>query len=171
MSELTPELLNTTTWKIPNPLAIVGSHHDLEFNGMTASWISQFSMDPVIIGVGVDNSSVTHKLISQSGYFSLNFFSNENTKVFVKFSKPAKHTEGYLNEEPIALTSNNVPIFNNSVLWFELKVTGKENLGTHTLFLGEVIDCHLEDGEFKVAEMSDTRMKYGGVPRGGHNKN
>ena len=57
------------------------------------------------------------------------------------------------------------------MLWFELKVTGLENLGTHTLFLGEVIDCHLKDGEFKVAEMSDTRMKYGGVPRGGHNKN
>ena len=48
MPELTPELLNTTTWKIPNPLAIVGSHHNQEFNGMTASWISQFSMDPVM---------------------------------------------------------------------------------------------------------------------------
>lgn len=171
MSELTPELLNTTTWKIPNGLAIVGSHHEKEFNGMTASWISQFNMDPVTIGVGIDNTSLTHSLISRNGFFSLNFFSSDNTKVFVKFSKPAKYTDGYLNEEPVTLTTNNVPIFNNSVLWFELKVINSQNLGTHTLYLGKVLDCYLKDGDFKVAEMSDTRMKYGGVPRGGHNKN
>ena len=46
MDDLTPESINVATWKIPSPLGIIGSHANGEFNGMTASWITQVSMDP-----------------------------------------------------------------------------------------------------------------------------
>ena len=39
MNNLTPENINVSTWKIPSPLGIIGSHANGEFNGMTASWI------------------------------------------------------------------------------------------------------------------------------------
>ena len=112
MSELSPESINVSTWKIPSPLGIIGSHADGEFNGMTASWITQVSMEPLLIAVGIDNKSITHGLMSASEYFSLNLFSENYTKVFVKFSKPAEYKEGFLNEEPITLTENDMPIFN-----------------------------------------------------------
>ena len=44
------ELLNRVTWKIPNALALIGSRAGDEWNGMTASWITQVSMEPVLIG-------------------------------------------------------------------------------------------------------------------------
>ena len=50
----------------------------------------------------------------------------------------------------------------------ELKTTQKINLGTHTFFIGEIIDCKTLNPDERVAYMGDTRMKYGGVPRGGH---
>ena len=74
MSELQPEDINVSTWKIPSPLGIIGSHSDGEFNGMTASWITQVSMEPALIGVGIDNKSVTFKLMNSSDYFTLNMF-------------------------------------------------------------------------------------------------
>ena len=106
--------------------------------------------------------------MDQSEFFTINMFSPEYTKVFVKFSKPAEYTEGFLNQEPITLTANSVPIFDNARVWFELKTTQKINLGTHTFFIGEIIDCKTINPEERVAYMGDTRMKYGGVPRGGH---
>ena len=36
MTELSPENINVSTWKIPSPLGIIGSHANGEFNGMTA---------------------------------------------------------------------------------------------------------------------------------------
>ena len=66
------ELINRVTWKIPNALALVGSAHDGVRNAMTTSWITQLSMEPVLIGIGVDNAAVTHRLISGSGAFSVN---------------------------------------------------------------------------------------------------
>ena len=168
MSDLTPEDINVATWKIPSPLAIIGSHADGEFNGMTASWLTQVSMDPALIGVGIDNKSVTYKLMNSSNFFTVNLFSPEYTKVFVKFSKPATYSEGFLNKEPIRLTNNSVPIFENASVWFELETTEKINFGTHTFFVGKIIDCNTDNPEERAAYMGDTRMKYGGVPRGGH---
>ena len=84
-----PALLNAVTWKIPNALALVGSRSGDEWNAMTTSWITQVSMEPVLVGVGVDNTAVTHRLISAGGSFTVNLWSAEDTKVFVKFSKPA----------------------------------------------------------------------------------
>ena len=47
MPNPTNEELNVATWKIPNALGIIGSSANNEFNGMTASWITQVSMEPV----------------------------------------------------------------------------------------------------------------------------
>ena len=168
MTDLTPEDINVATWKIPSPLAIIGSQADGEFNGMTASWLIQVSMDPALIGVGIDNKSVTYKLMNNSDFFTVNLFSREYTKVFVKFSKPAEYKEGFLNKEPIKLTNNSVPIFDNASVWFELKTKEKINFGTHTFFVGEIVDCYTDNPDKRAAYMGDTRMKYGGVPRGGH---
>ena len=168
MTNVNNEDINVSTWKIPSPLGIIGSHSNGEFNGMTASWITQVSMEPALIGVGIDNKSVTFRLMDQSEFFTINMFSPEYTKVFVKFSKPAEYTEGFLNQEPITLTANSVPIFENARVWFELKTTQKINLGTHTFFIGEITDCKTINPQERVAYMGDTRMKYGGVPRGGH---
>ena len=114
MTNVNNEDINVSTWKIPSPLGIIGSHSNGEFNGMTASWITQVSMEPALIGVGIDNKSVTFRLMDQSEFFTINMFSPEYTKVFVKFSKPAEYTEGFLNQEPITLTANSVPIFENA---------------------------------------------------------
>ena len=88
------ELINRVTWKIPNALALVGSRSADERNAMTTSWITQLSMEPVLIGVGVDNSAVTHRLITDGGSFTVNLWSPENTRAFVKFSKPATFADG-----------------------------------------------------------------------------
>ena len=47
MTDISNEDINVSTWKIPSPLGIIGSHAEGKFNGMTASWITQVSMEPV----------------------------------------------------------------------------------------------------------------------------
>lgn len=168
MTDISNEELNVATWKIPSPLGIIGSGAGDDYNGMTASWITQINMDPLLLAVGIDNKSVTHDLMTRSDYFTVNLFSKSYTKVFVKFSKPALYTDGFLNKEPVSLTGNNVPIFDNAIVWFELKKQKVENFGTHSLYVGQVIDCKTLETDEQVAYMGDTRMKYGGVPRGGH---
>jgi flavin reductase (DIM6/NTAB) family NADH-FMN oxidoreductase RutF len=159
------ELLNRVTWKIPNALALVGSRSGDERNAMTASWITQVSMDPVLIGVAVDNDAVTHRLISEGGSFTVNLWDAEDTTVFVKFSKPATDDGDALNGRPVRLATTGAPVFEESLAWMDCEVRQRIDLGTHTLFVGEVVDARINNDDAPAAAMSDTRMKYGGVKR------
>jgi flavin reductase (DIM6/NTAB) family NADH-FMN oxidoreductase RutF len=163
------ELINRVTWKIPNALALVGSRLGDEWNAMTTSWITQVSMEPVLVGIGVDNTSVTYRLISGGGAFSINLWSADDTKTFVKFSKPARKEGLALNGRPIREGTTGVPVFEEAIVWMELTVRSMHDFGTHTFFVGEIVAAGM-DSEYEgpVAAMRDTRMKYGGVKRGGH---
>lgn len=162
---LDDELLNRISWKIPNALALVGSRSGDERNAMTTSWITQLSMEPVLIGVGVDNSAVTCRLIRDGGSFTVNLWDADDTRVFVKFSKPASYEDGALNGRAVREAATGAPIFDEAIAWFDCEVRNSLDLGTHTLFIGEVVDAGINDDDKRAAAMSDTRMKYGGVKR------
>jgi flavin reductase (DIM6/NTAB) family NADH-FMN oxidoreductase RutF len=165
---LNDELVNTVTWKIPNALALVGSRAGEERNAMTTSWITQLSMEPVLIGVGVDNKAVTHRLISAGGSFTVNLWDASDTKVFVKFSKPAVDEGETLNGRAVRAATTGAPVFEEAIAWLDCEVRHTLDLGSHTLFVGEVVDAAIRDDDAVPASMRDTRMKYGGVKRGGH---
>ena len=162
---LDDQLVNRLTWKIPNALALIGSRSGDERNGMTASWITQLSMEPVLIGVGVDNTAVTHRLISEGGSFTVNLWNAEDTRVFVKFSKPATYVDGTLNGRAVREATTGAPVFTEAIAWMDCEVRHAIDLGTHTLFVGEMVDGDIHVDEARSASMSDTRMKYGGVKR------
>ena len=162
---LDDELLNKVTWKIPNALALVGSRSGDERNAMTTSWITQLSMEPVLIGVGVDNTAVTHRLIRDGGSFTVNLWDAGDTKVFVKFSKPASDDGATLNGRAVRAATTGAPVFDDAIAWLDCQVRQSVDLGTHTLFIGEVVDAAVVRDDVRAASMSDTRMKYGGVKR------
>ena len=166
--ELDDELVNRVAWKIPNALALVGSRAGDERNAMTTSWITQLSMEPVLIGIGVDNTAVTHRLITNSQSFSLNLWNAEDTRVFVKFSKPANYDNGELNGRAVHDGQTGSPIFEEALAWIDCEVRHAIDFGTHTLFAGEIVAAGINDNEARAASLADTRMKYGGVKRGGH---
>jgi flavin reductase (DIM6/NTAB) family NADH-FMN oxidoreductase RutF len=162
---LDDELVNKVTWKIPNALALVGSRSGDERNAMTTSWITQLSMEPVLVGVGVDNTAVTHRLITEGGSFTGNLWDSDDTRVFVKFSKPATDDGATLNGRAVRAATTGAPVFEEAIAWIDCAVRHQFDLGTHTLFVGEVVDAGLNDADKRAAAMSDTRMKYGGVRR------
>jgi flavin reductase (DIM6/NTAB) family NADH-FMN oxidoreductase RutF len=162
------ETLNKVLWKIPNVLCLLGSRAGDEWNAMTQSWVTQVAMEPVLVAVAVDTSALTNRLIREGGAFSLNLWDRGDTRPFVKFSKPATFDGATLNGRPIVEGATGVPIFTEAVAWLECRLHETVVCGTHDLFLGEVVAAGINDDEALVARIEDTRMKYGGVKRGGH---
>ena len=162
---LTDELVNGVTWKIPNALVLIGSRAGDERNAMTATWVTQLSMEPVLVGVGIDNTSVTHRLIGDGGSFTVNLWDAEDTRVFVKFSKPAADDGSSLNGRAVRAATTGAPVFEEALAWLDCEVRHTLDLGTHTLFVGEVVDAAVNDDAARPASVRDTRMKYGGVKR------
>ena len=163
---LDDELINKVTFKIPNALVLVGSRSGDEWNGMTTSWVTQVAQAPVLIGIGVDTVAVTHRLISDGGSFTVNLWDAENTRPFVKFSKPAAKEGMALNGYPIREGTTGAPIFEDAIAWMECEVRQAVDCGSHTFFIGELVAADVHDDEATPASMADTRMKYGGTRRG-----
>ena len=158
--------INKVMWAIPNVLCLVGSRAGDERNGMTTSWVTQVSMEPVLVAISVDSTAVTNRLIRQGGSFSVNLWDRNDTTVFRRFSKPAEDDGSTLNGYLVRDGITGVPVFEDAIAWIECRVSETIDVGTHDVFLGEVIDVGIEEGaEAIVARIEDTRMKYGGVRR------
>jgi flavin reductase (DIM6/NTAB) family NADH-FMN oxidoreductase RutF len=70
-----------------------------------------------------------------------------------------------LNSRPVHTATTGAPVFDEALAWVDCAVRHHLDLGTHTLFVGEVVDAAINDDEGRPASMIDTRMKYGGVKR------
>jgi len=163
------ETVNKVLWRIPNVLCLIGASAGEEWNGMTASWVTQVAMEPVLVAAAVDRAALTHHLIEEGRRFSVNLWSRDDTRPFVSFSKPARREGATLNGRPVRLGVTGAPIFEEAIAFIDCRLWKVVDCGTHTLFLGEVVDCGFQgDGEDRlVARIEDTRMKYGGVKRRG----
>jgi flavin reductase (DIM6/NTAB) family NADH-FMN oxidoreductase RutF len=152
-------------WKMPSGLYVLGSRAGERRNGMTINWVTQVSFDPKLMGVAVEREAFTHELVADGGVFSLNLVAEDDRALVRKFTKPgdvdrAAHT---LNGFPFHDGTTGAPVLDQAVAFLDCEVRQAVELGDHTLFLGEVVDCGFQlDEDTPVLAMHDTRMNYGG---------
>ena len=153
-------------WKMPSGLYVVGSTDRGERrNGMTLNWATQLSFDPKWIGISVEHGACTHELIEASGAFALCLIDREDRAIVRKFTKPVEVDldAQTLNGFPYVEKVTGAPVLAQAVAYLDCEVRERVEVGNHTLFLGEVVDCgFLKDEETEVLRMEDTRMNYGG---------
>ena len=70
-----------------------------------------------------------------------------------------------LNGRAVHAGQTGAPVFEEAIAYLDCEVRTAHDLGTHTFFVGEVVDAGVADDDARAASMSDTRMKYGGVKR------
>jgi flavin reductase (DIM6/NTAB) family NADH-FMN oxidoreductase RutF len=154
-------------WKMPSGLYVVGSTDKGERrNGMTLNWATQVSFDPKLLAIGVEKEAFTHELITAGGVFSLNIIDREDRAIVRKFTKPVEVdlAARTLNEFPyFDAPATGAPGLVQSVAYVECEVRQAVEVGSHTLFLGEIANAaFLRAEDTEVLRMEDTRMNYGG---------
>lgn len=159
------KLRRRVLWSMPSGLYVIGSRAGERRNGMTANWATQISSDPKLVGVSVEKPAFTHELIGEGRVFSLNVVDREDRAIVRKFTKPVEVDAGAktLNGFPFHDGPSGAPILDQAVAWVDCRLHSSVDLGSHTLFVGEVVDSgFLKDEDTPVLRMEDTRMSYGG---------
>jgi flavin reductase (DIM6/NTAB) family NADH-FMN oxidoreductase RutF len=159
------KLRRRVLWKMPSGLYVVGSRDGDRRNGMTLNWGSQLSFDPKMLGISVERDAFTHELIAAGRVFSLNLIDREDRAIVRKFTKPVEvDTDARtLNGFPYHDGRTGAPVLDQAVAFLDCEVRQDVELGNHTLFLGEIVDCGFQKAEeTEVLRMEDTRMNYGG---------
>jgi flavin reductase (DIM6/NTAB) family NADH-FMN oxidoreductase RutF len=152
-------------WSLPSGLYLVGSRAGDQANLMTANWASQVATDPKLVGVGVQIGALTHRLITEGGVFSLCILARKDQAVVRRFVKPAAWDPAASTLNGFAVTTGRTgaPILGSAVAWVDCEVRHPLACGSHTWFVGEVVDCGASPDEgADILRMEDTRMSYGG---------
>jgi flavin reductase (DIM6/NTAB) family NADH-FMN oxidoreductase RutF len=153
-------------WTMPSGLYIVGSRDGDRRNGMTLNWTTQASSAPKLLAISVEKAAFTHELITAGGAFTLCTIDREDRAIVRKFTKPvevdtaAMTLNGFpFHDGPVT----GVPVLDQAVAFLECRVHQAVDCGTHTLFLGEIVNGGFQTPEdTPVLRMEDTRMNYGG---------
>jgi flavin reductase (DIM6/NTAB) family NADH-FMN oxidoreductase RutF len=149
-------------------LYLVGSRHGDEVNLMTANLVVQVCMEPKLVAVAVESEAVTSRLITQGGAFSVSLLARAERDVVRRFVKPVREVERDADGSVVALSgqpvrevgADRLPVLASAVGHLVCRLTRREELGSHILFIGEVGEVGGEPAE--VLRMEDTRMHYGG---------
>ena len=155
-------------WAMPTGLYLVGSRHGDEANLMTANLVVQVSMDPKLVAVALERGSVTLRLVEAGGWFALTLLPRDQRDMVRRFVKPV--TEIERDEDGALVTMSGHPVREAGPTGLPVpaaaaghlvcQVVRRDELGSHTLCIGEVVEVAGEPEN--VLRMEDTRMHYGG---------
>jgi len=130
----------------PTPVALITTKGKGEgTNIFTAAWVSQVSMTPPHVAVAVRPSRFSYSLIEESNEFGVNLPTTEMVKevdlcgnISGREADKWKLT-GFTEEKASVISAS---LIRECPLSIECRVVEKVDVGTHRLFIGEVVARH-----------------------------
>jgi flavin reductase (DIM6/NTAB) family NADH-FMN oxidoreductase RutF len=155
-------------WALPTGLYLIGSRLGDAVNLMTANLVVQVCLEPKLVAAAIEADSVTADLVRSSDAFTLSLLARQDKDVVRRFVKPVHDVERASDGTVTAMSGHVVrevgpaclPVLEAAAGYLLCSVVRREELGSHTLFIGVVGEVGGEPAD--VLRMEDTRMHYGG---------
>jgi len=146
---MSKQLFKGGTMLNPVPVVLITCKNvEGSVNVFTVAWVGTACTKPPLITVSIRPSRLSYEYIKQNGEFVINLPTKTQVRAVdycgVKSGRTNdKITEcGFLLEDS---THVNVPMINQCPVSMECRVKSITPLGTHDLFLAEVLAVHVED--------------------------
>jgi flavin reductase (DIM6/NTAB) family NADH-FMN oxidoreductase RutF/rubredoxin len=128
--------------KISYGLYIITSKYKEKSNGQIANALMQVSYDPEIIAVSINKKNLTHEIIKKSKVFTISILDNETPlKLIGNFGfKCGRDTDKIAGFNCIRKNTGIPIVTDHTIAYIEGKLIRTINIGTHSIFIGEVIN-------------------------------
>ncbi len=148
-------------------LYVVSSRKGDTFNGQIANTVFQVTAEPPTIAVSINRENLTHAYISESRVFTASIISTEAPMTFIgKWGFKSGRDINKFEDTQYKVGTTGAPIvLDHTLAWLEAEVTNSVDVGTHTIFIGKVVDCEVvKDGE-PMTYAYYHRVKKGKTPK------
>ena len=126
-------------------LSVVGKNRP---NIITLSWAANVCSDPPSIAVGIRSNRHSYQMVKDSGDFVINIPSVDlfETTVFAG-TKSGRDFDKFVEcgLTPVSSSKIKSPRIEECPINIECKTTKIVNIGSHDLFIGEVVTVHIDD--------------------------
>lgn len=135
-----PLALRRTMRRWASGVTIVSSSADGHLHGMTVSSFTSVSLDPALILVSLENKARTHEIVSHSNVFAVSILAEDQREISDIFAGRVEDDDDRFRDVAYTLSANGCPIPNGTLAYLDCRVQSAIRGGTHTVFLGEVIE-------------------------------
>ena len=127
----------------------------------TVNWVTQLSIDPVRIGIGIQLHHDLNETIEKSRNFTVHILEEGQENLVKQFSKDSSITSEKINQIGFEIGENGAPLLSKGIGYIECKVVDRLTIGDHSLFVGEVVAHDLINDAMPLCTMQ-TGMIYEG---------
>jgi flavin reductase (DIM6/NTAB) family NADH-FMN oxidoreductase RutF len=112
-------------------------------NGMTAAWVSQVSLSPLLLMVSIAPPRYSHDLIKESGVFAINVLAAGQIDLGRRFGfASGRRVDKFAGMEYLTAATGS-PILTEAYAYFDLKLVDTFPAGDHNLFVGKVLEAKI----------------------------
>ena len=156
-----------TLHKISYGLYIVCSKNNDKYNGQIANAVFQVTAEPATIAISINKQNLTHGYIEKSKAFTMSILSVEAPLTFIgKFGFKSGRDINKFKDTDFHIGRLNVPIVKNySIGCIEGEVIDKINVGTHTVFIANIVDAMVFDEKEPMTYEYYHKVKGGFSPK------
>jgi flavin reductase (DIM6/NTAB) family NADH-FMN oxidoreductase RutF len=119
-----------------------------EVHGMTANAFTAVSLDPVLVLVCVDHRARTHAHLHARKRFGVNVLRSDQQAIaeyYARSSETHQYAEGA--GASFDRTAQGTPVLRGALAYLECRLDSTQKAGDHTIFIAEVEDVVVREGE------------------------
>jgi len=146
---------------------VVCSKNNDKINGQIANAIFQVTAEPKTVAISINKQNLTHEYIEKSKVFSVSILSENTPMKFIgTFGfKSGRETNKFVDIK-YKLGKTKVPIvLDYAIAYFEAKLIDKIDVGTHTIFIGNIEDGDIINEENPMTYEFYHKVKGGYSPK------
>ncbi|HTW31496.1 MAG TPA: flavin reductase family protein [Candidatus Sulfotelmatobacter sp.] len=120
-----------------------------EVHGMTANAFASVSLDPLLVLVCVDHKTRTHAHLHEKKRFGINVLCEDQRAISEYYARPERDHERAEAEAGARFdrTKHGTPVLHGALAYLECRLHSAQAAGDHTIFIAEVEDVVVRDGE------------------------
>lgn len=125
-------------------LYVVASTKGELINGQCANTVFQITSAPPQIAIGIGTDRYTHEFIQESRIFSVNVLADDSIDLAKHFGFQSGRDVDKFATVEYKLSELGLPLLSQALAIFQCRVVGELECGTHTLYLGEVLEGQVQ---------------------------
>jgi flavin reductase len=120
-----------------------------EVHGMTANAFASVSLDPMLVLVCVDHTTRTHAHLHAKKRFGMNVLCENQRAISEYYARPERSHENAEAETGARFdrTPHGTPVLHGALAYFECRLHTAQSAGDHTIFIAEVEDVVVREGD------------------------
>jgi flavin reductase (DIM6/NTAB) family NADH-FMN oxidoreductase RutF/rubredoxin len=137
-------------YKLGYGLYVVCSKKGDKLNGQIANTVFQITSEPPTIAVSINKNNLTHEFIKESKVLTVSVISQDTPLSFIgHFGFKSGRDIDKLKGINYKTGDARAPVVtDNALAYLEAKVIQEVDVGTHTIFIGELVDADvIKEGE------------------------